>query len=734
MIHRSRQNAALICAASLLAASLPAVSPATAAGDAPALIVLGPEHRTAAAARLADLTPDQATVLDTLRSNPRVSKLRLGRTPRAALADVLTARALSVHIPPAPAALSFTGVAVKHHGEGMVSLSARTTAQGSAIRLVVQGVDVLGSVEHDGETWRVTPLGGGVTAVYRYDIRGLRMDPPGWGMLQRLIAPKPRPMDGTGVPVEEADTGDVIDVMVVYTPNAAAMGSIDLFIQSALNNASDIYRNSRISTRLRLVHKAQVDYTQAAVDADGRGGLFDDITRLSFTQGVLPDGSVPDPEGSMDEIHALRDRYGADLVALFVAAPAGGTCGIAYVPSFGEYPMDDFESLGFSVTARECEGSGYSVFTHEIGHNQGARHDPYNAGCPTGPDSCDVGENFPWRYGRCNTDLGWRTAMAYGGNPLGDCPLSTRRFSSPVILFQGVPTGDADRRDNRRVLLETAQRVANFRQSKSEPPPPPPPNSLQASLPYVAPAGVGHPSLVRVLNDSAQPNTVQVTGYNDTGRRFGPVPLSIAAHEAATLTSAALESGGTGFAGLGDGGEGWWRLELEGERPFRAGMYYRRGDGFIAGLSAPVAGEEDGTGSWLLRRGVLQPGEQHREGQHATAGEPQRPSGPGGHRGSGRPGSGRAKGDGGRAAGRARCDNPHGAGARGRGERIHGPSGRRRGQVAADGDGRPSVARDEPAARDADRAPYQSLQPSPPDRHRPPAPANRQPVTPRRQS
>ena len=203
--------------------------------------------------------------------------------------------------------------------------------------------------------------------------------------------------------------------------------------------------------------------------------------------------------------------------------------------------------------------------------------------------------------------------MAHGdglrGNPLGDCPLSTRRFSSPVILFQGVPTGDADRRDNRRVLLETAQRVANFRQSKSEPPPPPPPppNSLQASLPYVAPAGVGHPSLVRVLNDSAQPNTVQVTGYNDTGRRFGPVPLSIAAHEAATLTSAALESGGSGFAGLGDGGEGWWRLELEGERPFRAGMYYRRGDGFIAGLSAPVAGEEDGTGSWLYDVGFFNP-------------------------------------------------------------------------------------------------------------------------------
>ena len=129
--------------------------------------------------------------------------------------------------------------------------------------------------------------------------------------------------------------------------------------------------------------------------------------------------------------------------------------------------------------------------------------------------------------------------MAYQSTPNGRCVQSTVRFSSPAVTFRGTPTGDAARRDNRRVLLETARRVANFRQSKTEPPPPPP-NSLQATLPYVAPAGGGlHPSLVRVLNDSAQPNTVQVTGYDDTGRRFGPVPLSIAARQAATLTSAA---------------------------------------------------------------------------------------------------------------------------------------------------------------------------------------------------
>ena len=117
---------------------------------------------------------------------------------------------------------------------------------------------------------------------------------------------------------------------------------------------------------------------------------------------------------------------------------------------------------------------------------------------------------------------------------------------------------------------------------------------LSATLPYVAPAGSGHPSLVRVLNDSAQANTVQVTGYDDSGRRFGPEPVSLAAHEAATLTTTDLEQGGRGFAGLGDG-EGWWRLEPDGQRPFRAGMYYRTADGFLAELTRPVAGRQEGT-------------------------------------------------------------------------------------------------------------------------------------------
>ena len=183
----------------------------------------------------------------------------------------------------------------------------------------------------------MAPLGGGLTAVYRYDTSGLRMDPPGWGMRQKLLAPEPRPMDDAGASVEGTDTGDVIDLMVVYTPAAAALGNIDAFIQFALNNTQEAYRNSNIEFRLRLVHKAQVDYTQH------EEFMGEDLRHLDNPN-----------DGYMDEVHGLRDRYGADLVALFVAGPEGGlgTCGVAWVPDYGKNPTTNYDTWAFSVTGQ----------------------------------------------------------------------------------------------------------------------------------------------------------------------------------------------------------------------------------------------------------------------------------------------------------------------------------------------------------------------------------------------
>ena len=298
--------------------------------------------------------------------------------------------------------------------------------------------------------------------------------------------------------------------------------------------------------------------------------------------------------GYMDEVHDLRDRYGADLVALFVARPASRVCGVAWTPNFGRNRTHDYESWGFSVTARSCERADFRTFAHEIGHNQGALHDPYNSQrtCPSGPDSCIDDGNFPWRYGRCNTEQGWRTVMAYfsrqyGGT--GACRQATARFSSPNVTWQGSATGDAALRDNRRVLLATAQRVANYRQSVVEPP-----QTHTHTLPLVRPAGTGQESLVRFVNRSATSGTVRITAFDDTGRRFGPVFLTLGASRDANITSGDLERGNAAKGlpvGVGNG-SGSWRLDLSTALTIDALAYIRNPDGSLMSMhdTAPESG------------------------------------------------------------------------------------------------------------------------------------------------
>ncbi len=75
-------------------------------------------------------------------------------------------------------------------------------------------------------------------------------------------------------------------------------------------------------------------------------------------------------DGYMDELHSLRDSYGADLVSLIENEPA--YCGYAYrMTSLST----SFASSAFSVVHHSC-ATGYYSFAHEIGHNQGAHHDP----------------------------------------------------------------------------------------------------------------------------------------------------------------------------------------------------------------------------------------------------------------------------------------------------------------------------------------------------------------------
>jgi peptidyl-Asp metalloendopeptidase len=110
-------------------------------------------------------------------------------------------------------------------------------------------------------------------------------------------------------------------------------------VELAVAETNTAFINSGIHTQLSLVHSFRHDtYVEPSFD-----GALSDLKGTS--------------DGKMDEIHALRDQYGADLVVLIIDDPQ--YCGLGYVG-----PSKDWM---FSVSAWNC-ATGYYTFGHEIGY------------------------------------------------------------------------------------------------------------------------------------------------------------------------------------------------------------------------------------------------------------------------------------------------------------------------------------------------------------------------------
>ncbi|HEX4885316.1 MAG TPA: BACON domain-containing carbohydrate-binding protein, partial [Casimicrobiaceae bacterium] len=231
------------------------------------------------------------------------------------------------------------------------------------------------------------------------------------------------------------DTGSTIDLLVVYsTQTATAAGTaIGSQIQAAVDRANLAYANSGIAMRVRLVHHAAAGYSET-------GNFSTDLQRLAGTS-----------DGYMDTVHALRNTYGADLVSMFIES--GAACGIGYIgPS---------STAAFTVVSRGCASSNLSL-AHEIGHNFGARHDPY-MDASTSP--------YAYGHGHVNTTYKWRTVMAYNNacSAAGTSCTRIAYFSNPNVAYGTTPqpTGTSSTSDNARVHNGNAYTVANYRQATS---------------------------------------------------------------------------------------------------------------------------------------------------------------------------------------------------------------------------------------------------------------------------
>ena len=117
------------------------------------------------------------------------------------------------------------------------------------------------------------------------------------------------------------------------------------------------------------------------------------------------------------------------------------------------------------------------------------------------------------------------------------------------------------------------------------------PPSLQTLPLFKAADAMGQQGFARIINRSGRAGQVRIHAIDDTGRRFGPVELSLAAMQTRHFNSENLEEGDTS-KGLSDGvgnGSGDWRLELSTELDIKLLAYIRTEDGFLTSIHPPVA-------------------------------------------------------------------------------------------------------------------------------------------------
>ncbi|MEZ5424317.1 MAG: M12 family metallo-peptidase [Pyrinomonadaceae bacterium] len=230
-------------------------------------------------------------------------------------------------------------------------------------------------------------------------------------------------------PSGNTDSGDRIDVLVLYTAavrtSAGGDTQAQTIAQQAIAATNTAYINSKIRQRVRLVG--------AELTALNETGTFS--TELSNLRADTTTG-------------ARRDALKADLVDMLTNSTAA--CGIGYL--MGSLPGSP--DRGFSVTARTCAVGNLS-FAHELGHNMGSQHNPENGSGPT----------FPYAFGHYVNGV-FRTVMSYSDPCTSGCT-RVAHFSNPVITYSGYATGIDNARDNARSINNTADSIANYRYSGS---------------------------------------------------------------------------------------------------------------------------------------------------------------------------------------------------------------------------------------------------------------------------
>lgn len=256
--------------------------------------------------------------------------------------------------------------------------------------------------------------------------------------------PAPAPEPPANAAVENPQAAEV-HVMMAHTQavlptlaGAARTAALQSAFDHAIAKTNATFEASLVTTRVKLVRIVETSYDENASQATA---VMDDaLTAVYRTD-----------DGKMDELHALRDAAGADVVFLVVNR-ASAMIGLSFLldepAGFGnaEYA---FSVLNYNAIA------GTNVLSHELGHVMGCAHARGDPGANGTKDGA-----FPYSYGyrfRGADFVLYHDIMAYApGTELA-------YFSNPEITLPapiGVPIGVPEGRPGESNTALTIERMS----------------------------------------------------------------------------------------------------------------------------------------------------------------------------------------------------------------------------------------------------------------------------------
>jgi hypothetical protein len=359
----------------------------------------------------ADLRPDQNAAVQALRSLPTTQDLQVVR---------VDPRALTLNQEIKIGFKSGTQFPIKNFSKSIVGgklvawSGAAASGSAGSTTFAVHDDNLTGAAQTPEGTYRIWPIGNGLSALVKVDMSKMPPEhPPSFS--EKVTHADPLPTTGNVPGVGAPPT--TITVLVAYTPAVANKIGVGIpgLVTTSIAETNQSYKNSGININLASATATpiQINYTET-------GSMEADVAAFS---------SNPD-------VARARAASNANLAVLLVAN--GEYCGWSQ-------QILATNKTAFSVVYFDCAMGPQYSFGHEIGHLQGARHNP---------EADPASAPFVYGHGFLDVANKRRTIMAY------DC--DTQDCTRAPEWARPTTWGNATVSNDARALNETAAYIAGL--------------------------------------------------------------------------------------------------------------------------------------------------------------------------------------------------------------------------------------------------------------------------------